>query len=258
MVLPSSADDVIIVEGHGSTEQINDRFDIELEGKAVACSSLRFVLGAMVMGLTVYAPTDASADNAEDQRTVVQLVADGSAEQVRMIAVGISSLANLRIDNADVDIDWVIRGQSIDSVLGISSDMALLDIGDVDLVDVESRTDLRAVMTFWPSNEAEDGPSDVHSGYLLVARSAVSRDFIHAFLDAVQDDVGILKAAQVDTEKLNLPFAMVASPMAMHEGASSYLAASDAGISPSLAAATVPTEVTTSTETVAEQVVESS
>lgn len=54
-----------------------------------------------------------------------------------------------------------------------------------------------------------------------MARSVVSRDLNHTVLGAVQDDVEILRAAQVHAEKLDLPFAMAASPMAMLEGASS-------------------------------------
>jgi len=42
-------------------------------------------------------------------------------------------------------------------------------------------------------------------------RSVVNRDVIHAVLGAVQDDVEILRVAQVDAEKLDLPFAMAGS-----------------------------------------------
>lgn len=43
-------------------------------------------------------------------------------------------------------------------------------------------------------------------------RSVVRHDVIHAVLGAVQDDVEILRAVQVEAEELDLPFAMAASP----------------------------------------------
>ena len=232
----------------------------------MAGMSLRLILGVMAAGLTSLSPMGASADSAKEsadvQRTVMELVADVSAGPSRRIAVGMSLLANLRPDIADINIDWIVQNRSIESLLEPSSDLALLDLAKVDLAAIEDQTDLRAVMTFWHADEADDGQGDAHPGYLLLAQSTVSPGFIHGFLDAVQDDVETLETAQVDTGKLDLSTAMAASPIALHESAGSYLALSN-GASPVVAdkapEPVVPistTDVSLSSETSAERVVE--
>jgi len=193
--------------------------------------SLPFTLGIVALSFAIALPDGVNSEEREDQQSAVRLVADVSAGPGRMMAVGISSLANVRADMADIDIDWVIRKSLIDKMQDDVSDMALFDLSEVDLAVLEKQTDLKTVMTFWPSDEWDIN----HPGYLLAARSTTSPDFVQAFLGAVRDDVTILKAARVDIDRLDPSFAAAESPLSMHEGANAFLA-SDAGKGRSISA----------------------
>ena len=217
--------------------------------------SLRLVLGAAV-GLTIQSPISASADSEKDQRTVMELFADVSAGPSRRIAVGMSSLANLRTDMADINIDWVVLERSIGGVLKTSSDLALLDLGKVDIAAIEDQTDLRAVMTFWPEGGAANEKDDAHPGYLLAARSTVSPDFIDGFLSAVEDDVETLEAAQIDIEKLDPSIAMADLPIALHEGANQYYLTSSADDLRTLVKASDVVEIPLASEALLDQPLE--
>ena len=207
--------------------------------------TLRVNLAALMTCLAFAAPHGAVAESAEDQKPVIRLVAEASADTARMIAVGIGTLANLRVEMADIDVSWVIApDRSIASSLDAASDMALLDLGQSDVDGLKG--DFEAVMTFWPSSSDAEDAAASNSGYLLVARPSVSSNFVQALLEAIEDDVIILKTAKVNIDMLDPTIAMASMSLSAHQGVGDYLAAKGGAFSTILAAASPPEAATPS------------
>jgi outer membrane protein OmpA-like peptidoglycan-associated protein len=182
----------------------------------------------VVLFLAAAGPGATSAAAADSGRRVIPLVASAVDEPGRMIAIGISTLANLQVDTADIEIDWMVRqDRALGSVLDETSAMALLDLGGADLEALDGGLDLRAVMRFWPAGNAGANP-----GYLLVAQASLGAEVVRMLLEEMQDDKVILKAAQVDTDRLAPAIAMADLPLAPHDGVSAYLAASGEPLPP--------------------------
>ena len=180
-------------------------------------TSLRFTLAVALMGVH---GGHAEAEEAGDDR--FRLVANASAEKARLIASGISSIANLRVDAANIDIDWaVVQDGSIEGELDDASDLALLDLDKADLAALAPDSGQRALMKFWIA--AEDAAANRHPGYLLTASPSVDDAFVQALLQAVQEDDLILAKSKIDVERLDPKTAMAALPLPVHQGAAIFL-----------------------------------
>lgn len=168
----------------------------------------------------------------------LRLVANATSDGSRMIAVGISSLANLKIETFDIDVVWVgFREHPLHLTEKDEVGLGLVDLSAIDLAELEAMTDLRAVIKLWPVDKAqEQSGANTSQGHLLVASSLVSPGFIHSLLDMIQTDSLVLKAANVDAGKLDPPSSMVDLPLPYHQGVDDFLEASDH----ELAAASAP------------------
>ncbi|MEZ5932143.1 MAG: phosphate ABC transporter substrate-binding/OmpA family protein [Alphaproteobacteria bacterium] len=198
-------------------------------------------LTAFAFLLAAAGPDLAGAEEADGRQKVLHLVAEASAGPERMIAIGVSTMANLHVAAADIAVDWVVqRGRTVESVLDESGDMALLDLSKVDLHGLDGMPDLRAVMAFWPVSDQGE-TADAHPGYLLVARSSVGGDVVRALLERMREDRVILKAAHVDIDRLDPAVAMADLPLPLHEAASAYRAA-NGDPAPTLLAAARPSD----------------
>ncbi|MGI9436324.1 MAG: OmpA family protein [Geminicoccaceae bacterium] len=169
-----------------------------------------------------------------------------------MIAVGISSLANAKVDAFDIDINWVsLRDDPLEVMGQDDSDLGLVNLAEVDPDELNATDDLRAVMKAWQvlaHSGKTDGDSD--RGYLLVAKTSIDAALIENFVAAVQSDSIILNAANLDTERLAPSVAMIDLPLRLHEGAQDYLTTSD--VQPA-APSTIEPEITESAGDPAEQ-----
>ncbi|NJO38180.1 MAG: hypothetical protein HC871_11920 [Rhizobiales bacterium] len=118
------------------------------------------ILAALVLFLAAAEPGVTSAEDADGGQGVIRLVAAAADEPARMIAIGISTLANLHVEAADIEINWVVRqDRAVEGALDETSAMALLDLGTADLGALDSGLDLRAVMAFWHAGRRTEIPA---------------------------------------------------------------------------------------------------
>lgn len=184
------------------------------------------------------------------ERSLLRLVADVSGNQARLIAIGVSSLANQKIEAFDIDIAWAgFQDDSLDLIQEDDNDFGLIDLNQVDLAKLEAHTDLRAVMKYWPFDDSAESevqqPADARSGYLLIAKPSVKPELVQELVAAIQADNIFLKVANIDVEKLTRPIAMVDLPLPLHQGVQDYLKTTGsrfATVSPSNVEATDPDE----------------
>ncbi|MGI9489225.1 MAG: OmpA family protein [Geminicoccaceae bacterium] len=191
----------------------------------------------LLLGLIAFAQPDGFVSGQElDRKERLRLIADAMGNQSRMIAVGISSLAKLQIEEFDIETVW---GGFQDNPLDLMSEnrngLGLIDMSKTDLAELEAAPGLYAVMKFWPSEKSQERSfPNTSPGHLLVAGVAVRPDVIHLLLDAIQDDRLILKAASIDIGKIDPSISLLDLPLLHHQGVHEYLKASDielAGIS---------------------------
>ncbi len=138
-----------------------------------------------------------------------------------MIAVGVSSLAKQKIQGFDFDIAWAgFDEQPLDLIRENDNDFALVDLNEVDADSLALRTDLRAVMRYWPDEQSTAG---TNAGYLLVVKPSVEAKFVRELVSAIDADSIILKASSIDTTKLDPSMTMVDLPLELHQGLQSYV-----------------------------------
>jgi len=183
--------------------------------------SFRWPFHAVTVGLCLIASSGLAQNQEAPNRPLLRLVADSGDSQSRSIAVGMSSLANAKIEALDIDIDWAgFQDDPIELTRRDSSDLALLNLADFDPSLLGSSDDLRAVMKAWKVHDQ----SDDGQAYLLVAKSSVDSGLIKDFLVAVQSDTIVLKAAKLNVDKLVPSVAMTDLPLRLHGGAEEFLA----------------------------------
>ncbi len=175
------------------------------------------------------------------EKPVLRIVADVSGSEARSIAVGISSLANQKVEDFDIDITWAgFRDDSLRLVQGSDQEFGLIDLSEIDLAAFEASEGLRAVMIYWPKGQSGGQPAGLEPGYLLVAKPSVEPDFIQALVEAVQADAIILKATNVDIERLAPDIAMAGLPLPLHQGVLDYLNKSGTEIAATASSPKVP------------------
>ena len=177
-----------------------------------------------VLGVVAGFGSSVLAQDGTDKR-VLRIVADVSGSEARSIAVGISSLANQKVEDFDIDITWTgFRDDSLRLVRDSDQEFGLIDLSEIDLAAFEANEELRAVMIYWPQRKSGDqAAAGVEPGYLMVAKPSVEPGFIQAFVEAVQADAIILKATNVNVEKLAPDIAMAGLPLPLHQGVLDYL-----------------------------------
>lgn len=182
---------------------------------------------AAAVGLCLIASSSLSQTQGPSNKPLLRLVADSGDSQSRSIAVGMSSLANAKVDALDIDIDWAgFQDDPVELTRQDGNDLGLLNLAEVDSDQLSAVHGLRAVMKAWKvSNQTTDG-----QGYLLVAKSSVDSGLIKEFLAAVQSDTIVLKAANLNTDKLAPSVAMTDLPLRLHEGAEEFLKAANASL----------------------------
>ncbi len=186
---------------------------------------LKSILPVLIASVLYNSPVSGQEPVEPDRlRLAASVTGDGS----RMIAVGVSSLANLKIEAFDIDVVWA--GFREAPLLQIGKDeggLGLVDLSAIDVAELETMTDLHAVMKLWLVDEAqEQSGADTRPGHLLVASSQVRPDFVHALLNTIQRDSLILKSAGIDGVKLDPSFSMVDLPLSYHQGVDDFLEAS--------------------------------
>lgn len=156
---------------------------------------------------------------------MLSLVIDSRDSQSLTIAVGMSSLAKIKVDAFDIDINWAdFRDDPLEVMRREESDLGLLNLAEVDPNKLSLFDELTAVTKVWQALDQggeTDGDSD--PGYLLVAKRSIDAALIKNFLAAVQSDTVVLRVANLDMERLAPSIAMTNLPLSLHEGAQDYL-----------------------------------
>lgn len=180
---------------------------------------------AAIVGLGLMASGSVGFSQEAADKSLLRLVADSGDSRSRTIAVGISSLANAKIDAFDIDINWVgFQDDPLEVIRLDDSDLGLLNLVEVDPNELSLTDDLRAVMKAWQvPGQADNTDGDGDPGYLLVAKPSTDAALIKALLAAVQSDTIVLNAANLDTERLTPSVAMIDLALLLHEGALDYL-----------------------------------
>ena len=160
---------------------------------------------------------------AESRPTKIQLFANTADADARMIAVGIKSIVNMRIEEIEIETIWnESQNDALKPVLQQGMDLGLVDENYSD--DFEIENGLRAVLKFWDvGGNVDQSKSNEDPGILLVARRSIPSDTIQAILAAIMDDDFILKAANVDIGRLTPTIAMRNLPLRLHQGAEDFL-----------------------------------
>lgn len=206
-------------------------------------------LSAAIAGLGFMVSGSLGFSQEVDDKPLLRLVVDIDDPRSRTIAVGISSLANAKVDAFDIDINWISFQDDPLEVMGQSdSDLGLVNLAGVDPNKLGATDDLRAVMKAWQVPDQSGQSED--DGYLLVARPSTDATLIEKFLAAVKSDTIILKAANLDTERLAPSVAMANLPLRLHEGGQDYLSGTEARPA---ARSTVDSETTESADDPIEQ-----
>ena len=163
-------------------------------------------------------------------KPLLRLVVDIGDPRSRTIAVGISSLANAKIDAFDIDINWIsLQNDPIEVMRRDESDLGLVNLAEVDRNEISAIDDLRAVMKTWQvPDQTGKIEGDGDAGYLLVAKPSTDATLIEKFLAAVRSDTIILNAANLDTERLAPSVAMIDLPLRLHDGVRDYLKITEA------------------------------
>ena len=193
-------------------------------GRAVALAAL-VGIGLLAGG------SDVLGREAGD-KPVLQLSADRSDPPARMIATGLSLLIKSKMDAFDINIHWAGAEDDPSERAGRSpSELELLKLGDIDSLEPGVDDDLRAMMKIWRVAKPDSaGGGGQDAGYLLTARSTMSASHVQQIVETVQSDQIILKAVQLDMEKLRPSVSMVDLPIKLHAGAKEHLVTT--GISP--------------------------
>jgi len=162
-------------------------------------------------------------------KPLLRLVADSGDSQSRTIAIGMSLLANSKIDEFDVEIAWAgVQDDPYELMQQEDSDLGLVSLAEFDPNEFSVTDDLSAVMKVWRAlDQANKTDGDGNPGSLLVAKSSTDAALIYSFIEAVQSDSIVLKAADLDTKKLAPSVAMVDLPLRLHQGAQDYLATTE-------------------------------
>lgn len=179
------------------------------------------VIGLVVLAGPIYSVQGQDADSQE----TLHLVVGRSDTPSRMLAVGLTALANIKIPAFNIDVlQTGLSDEALARVTASGVDFGLLDLKSVDLAELEQRSDLRAVMKYWLQKDAKRSSSPVNADYLLVAKTALEaervRDLVHAALDARY----ILRLSGVDETRMTPSMSMVDLPLPLHPGADDYLA----------------------------------
>lgn len=203
-------------------------------------------------GLGLLAGGSVSLGESVVDKPTLNFVVDNGDSGSRMIAVGISSLTNTKVEAFDIDVNWAgIRDDPLEVMRREDSDLGLLNLAEVDPKELTLSGDLTAVMKAWRvPDQADETNDDGDPGYLLVAKRSIDAALIKNFLAAVHSDTIVLNAAKMDTERLAPSVAMIDLPLRLHEGAQEYLTSNEAlPVTPS----TVEPETTDSSDDAGEQ-----
>ncbi len=167
----------------------------------------------------------AMADELTESPGPLKLIVDTSDSKALMMAVGLSSLAKLKIDMFDIETVWTNADLSLpEATKGDDRFLQLLRQDRIDEIRLDAQSERQAVMRLWRNEETpSEAPADSDSGHLLVASTAVSSNVIEALIEAIQGNQGILKAANVDITKLAPSISMASQRIAQHQGALDYL-----------------------------------
>jgi outer membrane protein OmpA-like peptidoglycan-associated protein len=181
--------------------------------------------------LAVFGNQAASAqDTSAEHREQVRLAAAVADTPSRLMAIGLSALAKLHISTIDLDVAWGgLRDDTLDRMAAKDVSLGLLNLQAVDATALASGSSLRAVMKYWPNNEASDSEiSKDHPGYLLVAKEALPPDRVNDLVRAVLADDLVLQVSSIDLARLKPSTSMADLPLPLHQGVDDYLA--DQGI----------------------------
>ncbi len=186
-----------------------------------------------------------AADDAPVASSELKLLVEIADTEAVMLAVGLSSLAKLRIDPFDIETVWT--GSSL-SVADVEKEdnryFQLLKLDDVDEAALAAISGRLAVMRLWRSDDAT--AAEASAGHLLVASDALPPDLVEAFVTSVQDNPNILGAANINTAKLDPSLSMTGELIPNHDGVLAYLGVngpSDAAIPVEPETATVDPEI---------------
>ena len=186
--------------------------------------NLRQPITAMLIGLGILVSSSATKGLlAEAWPTKIQLFANTADADARMIAVGIKSIVNMRVEEFEIETIWhESQNDALEPVLQQGVDLGLVDENYFD--DFEIENSLRAVLKFWNvGGKVNQDNSNEDPSILLVARGSIPSDTVQAILAAIMDDDLILKAANVDIGRLTPTVAMSNLPLRLHEGAEDFL-----------------------------------
>ena len=182
---------------------------------------------AAVIGLVVFSGPAFSAKGQDaDIQETLHLVVGRSDTPSRMLAIGLTSLANIKIPAFNIDVPRT--GLSDDALVRVTAsgvDFGLLDLKSVDLAELEQRSDLRAVMKYWLQKDANRSSSLVNGDYLLVAKTALEAERVRDLVNATLDASHIMRLSGVDETRMTPSMSMVDLPLPLHPGADNYLAA---------------------------------
>ena len=182
--------------------------------------------GMMALSISLAGGTFAAmADELAESPGPLKLIVDTSDSKALMMAVGLSSLAKLKIDMFDIETVWTNADLSLpEATKGDDRFLQLLRQDRIDEIRLDAQSERQAVMRLWRNEETpSESPADSDSGHLLVASTAVSSNVIEALIEAIQGNQGILKAANVDITKLAPSISMATQRIAQHQGALDYL-----------------------------------
>lgn len=165
--------------------------------------------------------------------TRLQLIVPNSNTPTRRIAVGLSTLAKLSIGEFNIDKVWTGQQQNPLSLIRENGNrFALVDFDQIDMSKLKADPDLRVVMRFWhiAGSKGQIIDGDDH-GSLLVTGASMSPFFVRMLVNTILSDKIVLKASNVDMDKLNPSIAMRNLPLAAHQGTTDYLENPEVGLS---------------------------
>lgn len=192
----------------------------------MTCRVLGRLTGMMALSLSLIGgPAIAAADELAAPSAPLKLIVDTSDSEALMMAVGLSSLAKLKVDKFDIETIWTNADLSLpEATKGDDRFLQLLGHDRMDEIRLDARSERRAVMSLWRTEEAQDQASqDPDSGHLLVASAAVSPASVEVLIKAIQANQSILKAANIDVAKLDPSISMASRRIAQHQGTLDYL-----------------------------------
>ena len=160
-----------------------------------------------------------------DQSTSLKLMASLNDVPSRMSAIGLSSLANVKIEAFDIKIVWNgLRARALERMAADETALGIFDLQEFDPESLNSHSNLSAIMKYQFQEQVltADVPSaDVN--YLLVANDSMAPNMVVELVDAMIADKMILKTSGIDQQKLDPSISMVDLPLPLHQGVRDYL-----------------------------------